>query len=103
MAIADLYTPPLAEAEPRTLCTDCGISRTDDPKACGRACQFIQPDYPRLETHVHGRARDSARADETHFGVFKAMHRARLANPTEGAQWTGITSEIGARLIVSKM
>ncbi|MEO0816902.1 MAG: Coenzyme F420 hydrogenase/dehydrogenase, beta subunit C-terminal domain [Pseudomonadota bacterium] len=99
MADADLYTPPLAEAEPRTLCTDCGVSRTENPKACGRACQFIQPDYPRLETQVHGRARDTHRPDETHFGVFQAMHRARLADPADGAQWTGITTRLAQKLL----
>jgi len=95
----NLYTPPLAAAEPRTLCTDCGISRTDDPKACGRACQFIAPDYPGLEEQVHGRARDETRPDETHFGVFRAMHRARLASPAEGAQWTGITTRLAQKLL----
>jgi len=49
---------------PRDLCTDCGISRTAEPKRCGRACQFIKPDYPGLERQVHGRARDPARPDE---------------------------------------
>jgi hypothetical protein len=40
---------PLDEAPVRKLCTDCGLSRTNDPKRCGQACQFIQPDYPGLE------------------------------------------------------
>ncbi|MEM9740242.1 MAG: Coenzyme F420 hydrogenase/dehydrogenase, beta subunit C-terminal domain [Pseudomonadota bacterium] len=99
MADADLYTPPLADAEPRSLCTDCGVSRTDDPKACGRACQFIAPDYPRLEERAHGRTREAARPDETHFGVFQAMHRARLATPAKGAQWTGITTRLAQKLL----
>ena len=77
---------------PRDLCTDCGISRTAEPKRCGRACQFIRPDYPGLERQVHGRARDPARPDELHFGPFRRMLRARLAEPREGAQWTGITT-----------
>ena len=39
-----------ADAAPaRKLCTDCGLSRTAEPKRCGQACQFIQPDYPGLE------------------------------------------------------
>ena len=37
--------PPPAAAPERTLCTDCGISRSADPRRCGRACQFIEPDY----------------------------------------------------------
>jgi len=87
------------EAVPRRLCTDCGISRTDDPKRCGSVCQFIRPDYPRLEAQVHGRARDPGRPDERHFGPFQRMVRARLTPAAEGAQWTGITSRIGQKLL----
>ena len=83
----------------RSLCTDCGISRTSDPKRCGDACQFIKPKYPELETQVHGRARDLNRPDELLFGPFIKMLRAGLKNPSTGAQWTGITTRIGERLL----
>ena len=96
---AGLSAPPVGEAVPRDLCTDCGISRTAEPKRCGRACQFIKPDYARLERQVHGRARDPQRPDELHFGPFRRMLRARLVEPREGAQWTGITTRIGERLL----
>ncbi len=89
----------MSDAPHRDLCTDCGVSRTEDPKRCGRACQFIAPDYPRLEAQVHGRVRDAARPDELHFGPFKRMLRAEMKLPAEGAQWTGITTSIGARLL----
>ena len=91
--------PIAGEAAPRGLCTDCGISRTSDPKRCGRACQFIRPDYPALEARVHGRTRDPSRPDETHFGPFRRMLRAALREPRPGAQWTGITTRIGQRLL----
>jgi coenzyme F420 hydrogenase subunit beta len=91
--------PALAEAVPRTLCTDCGVSRTTDPKRCGRACQFIRPDYPALEARVHGRARDASRPDELHFGPFRRMVRASLVPSRAGAQWTGIATRIGERLL----
>ncbi len=94
-----LETPVIGPAAPRGLCTDCGISRGPDPKACGRACQFIKPDYPALEAQVHGRARDPARPDELHFGPHRRMVRARLARPAPGAQWTGITTRIAERLL----
>ena len=81
------------------MCTDCGISRTSDPKRCGRACQFIRPDYARLEQSVHGRARDPARPDELFFGPFRRMLRAALSEPRPGAQWTGIATRIGERLL----
>ena len=83
----------------RSLCTDCGISRTDDPKRCGTACQFIRPDYDGLEQRIHGRARDPARPDELHFGPFRRMVRARLSPAAAGAQWTGITTRIAERLL----
>jgi coenzyme F420 hydrogenase subunit beta len=83
----------------RSLCTDCGISRSSNPKRCGDACQFIKPKYPELETQVHGRPRDLNRPDELHFGPFIKMLRAGLKTPRTGAQWTGITTRIGERLL----
>jgi coenzyme F420 hydrogenase subunit beta len=96
-----IWTPPIADAVPRDLCTDCGLSRTIDAKKCGMACQFIKPDYAALETRVHGRTRDPDRAEELHFGPFRRMVRARLKTGLEGAQWTGITSRLGERLLES--
>ncbi len=81
------------------LCTDCGISRMGDGKACGKACQFIQPDYPEADHRVHGRVANAALGDEAFFGVTLSMQRARLAQPAKGAQWTGITTELAAELL----
>jgi coenzyme F420 hydrogenase subunit beta len=89
----------VAEAKPRTLCTDCGLSRTADDHRCGQACQFIQPDYAAMESRVHGRARDPARPDELHFGPLRRMLRASLRQPRPGAQWTGIATRLGERLL----
>jgi coenzyme F420 hydrogenase subunit beta len=88
-----------APAPARALCTDCGISRSSQPKRCGQACQFIAPQYERLERQVHGRARDEARPDELHFGPFERMVRASLKPAAEGAQWTGIATRIAERLL----
>ncbi len=89
-----------SQASPfRSLCTDCGVSRSDDPKRCGRACQFIRPDYPGLEARTHGRPRNAAREHELHFGVLQGMHKAALKTPSQGAQWTGITTRIAERLL----
>ncbi len=96
-----VVAPSIGPAAPRDLCTDCGISRTADAKSCGRACQFIQPDYPAMETRVHGRARDAAQTDELHFGPFRRMVRASLTPPKPGAQWTGITTRLAERLLES--
>ena len=97
----DFEPAEIGHAAVRGLCTDCGISRTAEPGRCGTACQFIAPDYPRLEAQVHGRARDAARPDELFFGPFKRMVRARLAPALPGAQWTGITTRLAERLLVA--
>ncbi|QWD06988.1 coenzyme F420 hydrogenase [Polynucleobacter paneuropaeus] len=78
----------------RDLCTDCGVSRTTQPKRCATACQFIQPNYPKLETLAHGRARATDHADEVFFGPYLEMFRARLKSPLKGAQWTGIITRL---------
>ena len=98
-AAAAVCAPAVAAPAPRGLCTDCGVSRSATPADCGRACQFIAPDYPGLEARVHGRARDPSRPDEQFFGPFRRMLRASLAAPRHGAQWTGITTRIAERLL----
>jgi coenzyme F420 hydrogenase subunit beta len=94
-----IWAPPVGPAAHRDLCTDCGVSRMADPKRCGAACQFIQPDYPAMERAVHGRARDPARPDELFFGPFRRMVRASLNPASPGAQWTGIATRIAERLL----
>jgi coenzyme F420 hydrogenase subunit beta len=92
----------------RSLCTDCGISKTQQPKRCANACQFIQPDYPRLEQQVHGRTRaqnteEPTTADQLFFGPYQHMLQAALQPATEGAQWTGITTRIAEKLLTLGM
>jgi coenzyme F420 hydrogenase subunit beta len=96
---AAVWAPPLGAPAPRGLCTDCGVSRSSTPNACGTACQFIKPDYPAMERQVHGRTRDVARPDEAFFGPYQAMYRAALKAPIPGAQWTGITTRIAEKLL----
>ena len=50
----------------RGLCTDCGVSRMGDGRACGRACQFISRIMKALERAVHGRL-----AGDRGRGVFR--------------------------------
>jgi len=78
----------------RDLCTDCGVSRTSQPKRCATACQFIQPNYPKFETIAHGRERATDQSDEVFFGPYLEMFRARLKTPLKGAQWTGIITRL---------
>ena len=69
-----------------------------DPSACGKACQFIKPDYPTAETTIHGRTAQSE-GDERFFGVTQAMYRAALTPAREGAQWSGLTTRFAERLM----
>jgi coenzyme F420 hydrogenase subunit beta len=94
-----LTVPSLAGGPRPGLCTDCGVSRMGDGRACGRACQFIQPDYETTEARVHGRTADPDLGEEAFFGVSRAMIRARLTPAAEGAQWTGITTALAASLL----
>ncbi len=97
MPISDLpsvIVPRLNSAAPRNLCTDCGLSRMKIAKSCGHACQFIKPDYPALEARIHGTARR-----DPHFGVARAMYRAKLNLPASGAQWTGLTTRLAEKLL----
>ncbi|SMY08337.1 Coenzyme F420 hydrogenase/dehydrogenase, beta subunit C-terminal domain [Flavimaricola marinus] len=91
-------TPVFAAPAPRGLCTDCGLSRMRNAKDCGKACQFIKPDYPESETRVHGRAAQTD-GDERFFGVSTVMHKAALVPAREGAQWTGLTTRLAERLL----
>jgi coenzyme F420 hydrogenase subunit beta len=81
------------------------LSRTNDPKRCGQACQFIQPDYPGLEQRIHGRERQQAtpyqavQPDELFFGPYQQILSARLDPPSTGAQWTGITTRLAEVLL----
>ncbi len=50
-----------------------------------------------LEPRVHGRARDTSNDDELHFGVTKRMAYATNTPGIEGAQWTGIVTQVGGR------
>ncbi|WP_299968989.1 Coenzyme F420 hydrogenase/dehydrogenase, beta subunit C-terminal domain [uncultured Roseobacter sp.] len=92
-----ILTPEPGPAAPRGLCTDCGVSRMRDAKACGRACQFIAPDYPRLERAAHGEVPPDE--DTRFFGPYRAMYRAELVPAAPGAQWTGLTTALAADLL----
>lgn len=96
-AVVQWY-PQWPPAPERHLCTDCGVSRTAQPKRCATACQFIQPNYPALEQAVHGVSRE-AEGDQVYFGPHQAMWQAAMQQPSAGAQWTGITTRLAEKLL----
>ena len=102
--VAPIYTLTYSGSAPeRELCTDCGISRSSDPKRCGRACQFIDPQYETLEREIHGETRLLEQSDQLFFGVYRKMYRASMQDPKAGAQWTGITTTIAERLLENQL
>ena len=102
--VASIYSLAYSGPAPeRELCTDCGISRSSDPKRCGRACQFIDPQYETLEREIHGQTRLLEQSDQLFFGVYRTMYRASMQDPKAGAQWTGITTTIAERLLENQL
>jgi len=64
-----------------------------------KACAFLEQRFEAMEIAAHGRSRDLDQEDELYFGVQQRMLTARLRQPIEGAQWTGIVSQIGVRAL----
>lgn len=56
---------------------------------------------PQLEQLVHGRERDLDDEDELRFGVVDEMLYARNVPGIEGAQWTGIVTQIAISMLES--
>ncbi len=85
----------------RSLCTDCGVSRTALAKSCGQVCQFIKPNYTEQAIRIHGTLNSKLRPpqEEPFFGRVEQMWQARMRNPIAGAQWTGITTRIAEKLL----
>jgi coenzyme F420 hydrogenase subunit beta len=65
------------------------------------ACAFLNQRFEQMEALAHGRSRNLDDEDELYFGVQQRMLTARLRQPIEGAQWTGIVSRIGVRALES--
>ena len=96
-----LFAPEIGGVARDGLCTDCGVSRMGDGRACGKACQFIQPDDPKAEARIHGRTAQQDKGEESFFGVTQRMMRAKLVPKAQGAQWTGITTALAEELLRS--
>ncbi len=84
-----VWAPSLAPPATRDMCTDCGLSRTGDAKRCGRACQFIKPDYPAMEARVHGRPRDPGRLTKSSSAPSAAWSAPRSQPPNRARSGLG--------------
>ena len=93
---------PLAKGSPKPakdLCSDCGLCDSRWVAYVRRACAFLEQRFEAMEEQAHGRSRRLDDEDELYFGVHQRMLTARLRQPIEGAQWTGIVSRIGVRAL----
>ena len=113
-AASESATPPPERLEPhqrarpmakgsvrpaKDLCSDCGLCDTRWVAYVRHACAFLEQRFEAMEIAAHGRSRDLDQEDELYFGVQQRMLTARLRQPIDGAQWTGIVSRIGVRAL----
>ena len=83
----------------KDLCSQCGLCDSRWVAYVRQACAFLNQQFEAMEERVHGRSRDLNNEDELYFGVSQRMLSARLRQPIEGAQWTGIVSQIGVKAL----
>ncbi len=83
----------------RDLCSECGLCDSRWVAYVRRACAFLEQRFEAMEERAHGRSRRLDDENELYFGVHRRMVSARLRQPIEGAQWTGIVSRIGVRAL----
>lgn len=87
----------------KELCSDCGLCDTHFIYYVKEACAFLNQQFDKLETKVHGRKRDLDQEQEMYFGVHQKMVAARKTEPIEGAQWTGIVSSLACKMLEEKL
>ncbi|MEB3307541.1 MAG: Coenzyme F420 hydrogenase/dehydrogenase, beta subunit C-terminal domain [Cyanobacteriota bacterium] len=85
----------------RELCSQCGLCDTRWVAYVKQSCAFLNQRFEALEAKAHGRSRALENEEELYFGVHRRMLTARLSEPIEGAQWTGIVSRIGVLALES--
>jgi len=79
------------------LCSDCGLCDSRLKPLMSKTCVFVRNRTEEMERQLFGRNRQDG--DELRFGVFRAMHAARMRRPVPDAQWSGMVTTLGARLL----
>ena len=97
---APVWAPPIAPAAPRGLCTDCGISRTAEPEALRARLPVHQARLCRPgSAGPRPRPRPGAAPTSCISARSAACCAPSSSPPRPGAQWTGIATRIGERLL----
>ena len=79
------------------LCSDCGFCDSSLKLLMSQTCTFVRNQTRGIEQRLHGRSRQGG--EEGRFGIYRAMYAARMARPNPHAQWTGMVTALGARLL----
>lgn len=79
------------------LCSDCGLCDSQFKSLMVTSCTFVRQHIPDIEQRLHGRVRRDG--DELRFGIFRDMRAARMRQPAPGAQWSGMVTALGAKLL----
>ncbi|TCT18735.1 Coenzyme F420 hydrogenase/dehydrogenase, beta subunit C-terminal domain [Thiobaca trueperi] len=79
------------------LCSDCGLCDSALQPMMSQSCMFVRNQTLAIEQRLHGRNREPN--DELRFGIYRAQYAARLRQPNPKAQWSGMVTALGARLL----
>lgn len=79
------------------LCSDCGLCDSALSDLMSKSCVFVRNQTEEIEQRLHGRNRRPD--DELRFGIHRAQYAARMRRPNPHAQWSGMVTTLGARLL----
>lgn len=79
------------------LCSDCGLCDSLLRPHMPKTCVFVQNQTAEIELRLHQRQREDS--EEMLFGIYRAMHIARMQRPRPHAQWSGIVTSLAGRLL----
>ena len=85
-------------------CSHCGLCDSYYIAHVKDACAFLGDGMSKVEKYeplVHGRERKGE--FEKRFGVHQQMWYARMEQPVQGAQWTGLITSIAIAMLETKM
>ncbi|MFD2113168.1 Coenzyme F420 hydrogenase/dehydrogenase, beta subunit C-terminal domain [Thiorhodococcus fuscus] len=94
--ISMLSSDDRLKGRPR-LCSDCGLCDSALSGLMSQACVFVRNQTQSIEQRLHGRNRQPG--DELRFGIHRAQYAARMRRPNPKAQWSGMVTALGARLL----